>query len=167
MNGRYRLLAERIANELLSLEAVVKRATGTLDRLTSGEADHEYFVSAAALDLHGLYTGLERLFSAIATEVDGARPHGLAWHRELLAQMTLEVKDVRPAAISADSAQALTEYLEFRHIVRNVYAYTLKEDRVTRLLREVSAMYTRVRDELREFAAFLEQVARDSPPGSH
>jgi hypothetical protein len=80
--------------------------------------------------------------------------------------MSLEVKDVRPAAISVDSAQALTEYLEFRHIVRNVHAYTLKEDRVTRLLREVSVVFVEVNDELRGFAAFLEQAARDAPPAS-
>jgi hypothetical protein len=124
VNGRFALLAERIRAELGSLESVVKRAADILGRLASSPDDEEYLLAAAALDLHGFYTGIERLFGAIASDVDGARPTGLAWHRDLLGQMSLAVPDVRPSVITPATVTALMDYLEFRHIVRNVYAYT-------------------------------------------
>lgn len=80
MNRRLSVLAERIRAELGSLETVVKRAADILARLASSPGDEEYLLAAAAPDLHGFYTGLERLFAAIASDVDGARPTGLDWH---------------------------------------------------------------------------------------
>ena len=163
MNGRFALLAERIRAELGSLQSVVKRAADILGRLASSPGDEEYLLAAAALDLHGFYTGLERLFAAIASDVDGARPTGLAWHRDLLGQMALAVPDVRPPVISPATAAALTEYLEFRHIVRNVYAYSLRGERVTGLLEQAPSAFGKVRDELLDFATFLQRTSRAGP----
>jgi hypothetical protein len=90
-----------------------------LSRATQQAQDQDYFLAAAALDLHGFYIGLERLFELIAREVDESRPAGSHWHRDLLAQMSLTVIDVRPAVLSPEAHSALTDYLEFRHVVRN------------------------------------------------
>jgi len=51
MNGKYLLLAERIRNELVALESVVKRVAGILDRLSVSPADQDILLAAAALDL--------------------------------------------------------------------------------------------------------------------
>ena len=129
-------------------------------------ADQDYLLAAAALDLHGFYTGIERLFTAIASDVDGARPHGMHWHRELLAQMALAVEDLRPPVISQATVTALTEYLEFRHIVRNVYTFNLKGERITSLLRGLPSAFSKARDELLEFLAFLKEISNSGPATS-
>jgi hypothetical protein len=52
---RCRLLAERLRVELTTLEQVVERADNALSRATQQAQDQDYFLAAAALDLHGFY----------------------------------------------------------------------------------------------------------------
>jgi len=66
--ARYRLLAERLRAELQVLVRVVERAEGAQSQATRQPQDQDYFLAAAALDLHGFYVGLERLFELIAEE---------------------------------------------------------------------------------------------------
>src|SRR5689334_6467710 len=136
MIARYRVLAERIRAELEPLERVVGRAEGAMERASQHPQDQEYFLAAAALDLHGFYAGVERLLEQIAGEVDGGQPAGRRWHRDLLTQMGLAVPNVRPIVLAAESVAALTQYLEFHHVVRNVYTFTLRPERVTELVRD-------------------------------
>lgn len=119
MIARYHLLSERLRAELISLEQVVERAEQALSRAEAQPKDRGFFLAAAALDLHGFYAGLEHLFERISIEVDGDRPTGASWHRDLLAQMALDVSEVRPPVILAATRSALVDYLEFRHVVRN------------------------------------------------
>ena len=83
----------------------------------------DYYLDGVALNLHGFYNGLERLFERTATVVDGSLPQGENWHQVLLKQMTREVTSVRPAVISERSYTLLDEYRDFRHVVRNVYTF--------------------------------------------
>jgi len=160
MIARYRLLAERLRNELRSLDRVVERAEGALARAIQQPQDQDYFLAAAALDLHGCYSGIERLFELIADEVDGSRPAGRHWHRDLLAQMSLAVPEVRPAVLSAETCAALVDYLEFRHVVRNVYTFNLRPDRVIELIRGLRATFGSAQHDLLFFAEFLENLSR-------
>ena len=92
MIPRYRLLEERLRTELLALEQVIRRTEGALSRATRQPQDRDYFLAAAALDLHGFYVGLERLFELVAGEVDEGRLAGPRWRRDLLTQMSLAVR---------------------------------------------------------------------------
>jgi len=47
-------------------------------------------LDGVALNLHGFYAGLERLFELIAAIVDGTVPQGANWHQILLEQMATE-----------------------------------------------------------------------------
>jgi len=62
--------------------------------------------------------------------LDPTFPSGERWHRDLLEQMAREVPGVRPAALSAESAERLDEFLAFRHRVRNLYGFNLEEKRL-------------------------------------
>lgn len=159
MIPRYRLLAERLRKELETLERVVERAEGALIRAEEQPADQDYYLAAAALDLHGFYAGVERLFELIASDLDESRPASRHWHRDLLAQMALDVDGLRPAVLRADSRLALTDYLEFRHVVRNVYSFDLRSDRVKELVRGLRPAFSLLRRDLVDFAAFLEALS--------
>lgn len=159
MIARYRVLAERLRAEVLTLELVVAQATGAVDRAIQHPQDQDYFLAAAAFDLHGFYTGVERLLEMIAREVDGGQPTGQRWHRELLTQMALAMPGLRPAVLSSDTSTALTEYLEFRHVVRNVYTFNLRAGRVVELVGGVRAVYEQVTHDLLAFVAFLDGLA--------
>lgn len=71
------LLIGRIEGELEDLGRVVERAARFLKQaLQSGE---EAYWDAIALNLHGFYSGVERIFYEIARVVDQAVPQGPHW----------------------------------------------------------------------------------------
>ena len=71
--------------------------------------------------LHDFYNSVERIFLIIANELNGKIITSNHWHKQLLYQMTIEVKDLRPSIISKKLASELDEYLAFRHLFRNIY----------------------------------------------
>jgi hypothetical protein len=159
MITRYRLLAERLRMDLRSLARVIERAENALLRATRQPQDQDYFLASAALDLHGFYTGFERLFELIANEIDGSRPTSPYWHRELLAQMCLAIAGIRPAVLSLEAQVGLADYLEFRHVVRNVYTFNLRPERVAELVRALHPTFELARRDLLAFAEFLDRLA--------
>lgn len=78
-----------------------------------------------ALNLHGFYSGIERIFERLVETLDGNLPKGENWHQALLVQMSKEVTGIRPAVISLQTLKRLDEYRGFRHVVRNVYNFHL------------------------------------------
>ena len=72
----YLILAARLREELQNLESVVAIARRSIDGARGKSADLEVYVNSAALSLHSFYVGLERMFSAIAEEVDQQVPTG-------------------------------------------------------------------------------------------
>ncbi len=159
MIARYRVLAERIRAEIVPLQHVVERAESALNRSSQQPANQEYFLAAAALDLHSFYSGVERLLEMIARDVDQSIPSGSAWHRDLLAQLVLPIPPVRPAVLTSETEVALRDYLGFRHVIRNVYTFDLKPDRVAELTRGLRAVFELVQRDLLSFAAFLDGLA--------
>ena len=157
--GDYRTAAARIRQEVPALDAVAARAEGAWAGVSGAEDD--YLVDAAALNLHGFYAGLERMFVAVAGRVDGSLPQGPNWHQELLQQMAADIPDVRPAVLDADLAVRLDEYRGFRHVVRNVYAQRLDPLRVGALVADLPGVWAAVEERLNAFADALEAIARD------
>lgn len=159
MIPQYRVLAQRIRTELQALDHVVERAEGALERATQQPQDEEYFLTSAALDLHGFYAGIERLLELIARHIDGGIPSGPAWHRDLLAQVSLSVPGVRPAVLAPETASALTDYLGFRHVVRSVYTFDLRPQRVAELTHGLRSAFIQAKRDLLTFVEFLEQLS--------
>ncbi len=157
---RYRILTERLQAELRSLQQVVQHVAGALTRATKKTSDQDYFITAAAFDLHSFYTGLEHLFQIIATEIDSSSPAGPHWHRDLLEQMSLAITDLRPAVIAPKTRVALEEYLSFRHVVRNVYTFNLRSERVIELSENLPSTFNLVQHDLLAFIEFLEELAQ-------
>ena len=157
-NGDYRAVAGRIRQELTALEMVATRVGGAWAEAMRSPGG--YNVDAAALNLHGFYAGLERVFLIVAERIDQSAPSGASWHRELLLQMAVELPDVRPAVISADLVDELDRYRGFRHVVRNVYAHVLDARRVGELVESLPSMLARLRAELTTFAEALDEIAQ-------
>ncbi|MBC8503666.1 MAG: hypothetical protein H8D34_02345 [Chloroflexi bacterium] len=155
MNAPLVRLATRIRDELEELEVVLKRVEDGWGKYTRSTDDH--YLDGVALNLHGFYNGLERVFELIATIIDGTKPDGEYWHQALLQQMSEEKPSIRPAVLSDLSYQKLDEYRGFRHVVRNVYTYKFDPTKVKKLVDEAPGLYRRVHAELRAFADFLEQ----------
>lgn len=155
----YLVLAERIRHELDDLDRLVARANRAVDTAKRHPQDADLLVDSASLNLHDVYSGLERIFRQIAATVDGSVPASAEWHRELLDQMGLDLPKVRPPVLTSEAMQRLDEYLRFRHVVRNVYTFSFDPERIGRLVKELEAVFEQVRQELIAFADFLETVS--------
>jgi hypothetical protein len=155
----YLVVADRIRQELSELERVVARAERAIMAARQRPEDQDLYVDSAALNLHDFYAGLERIFHQIATTVDGNLPTGQEWHRDLLQQMQADVPDLRLPVLSAEVAQALDEFLRFRHVVRNIYAFQFDPEQVARLVQLMPPVFHQAQTELLAFAEFLEQVS--------
>lgn len=162
MIERYVVVAGRIRQELSDLEQVVARAERAMAAARGRAEDQDLYLDSAALNLHDFYAGLERIFHHIAAMVDDTVPSGRESHRDLLRQMGLGLSDRRPAVLSPDSLRGLDEYLRFRHVVRNIYAFEFDPERIERLVQRLRPSFERVKKELLVFAKFLEELARDA-----
>jgi hypothetical protein len=167
VNSSYEELVERIRGEVPDLERVVQRALRAWPQAQRASGEQDAYLDSVALNLHGFYSGLERLFELIARHVDRTLPAGETWHRDLLQQMARDLADVRPAVIGQDSVLALDEFRRFRHLVRNVYTTNLVPSKMAGLMAALPELWSRLHAELLAFANFLEDLVRASETGEH
>ena len=165
MIERYRRLAERLRSEVPDIDREVSRALKSWQAAQSAD-DADPYIDSVALNLHGFYSGVERLLELIVSLVDGTQPEGSGWHRQLLVLTSKAVPQTRPPVLSPQSAAALDEYRKFRHLVRNVYTTRLVPGRMKPLLDALPTTWQSVRSELLACADFADRLSHaDEEPG--
>ncbi|MDY6807278.1 MAG: hypothetical protein SXA11_26175 [Cyanobacteriota bacterium] len=162
MIQNYLIVAGRIRQEVSNLETTVNRAERAIAAARREVSENrDLFVDAAALSLHDFYTGLERILSLVATNVDKSMPSTQNWHRDLLSQMGITVSGLRPPVLSMETINLLDEYRRFRHVVRNIYAFDLDPEKLMPLMDRLEECFRRSQTELLAFADRLEQLGSD------
>mgnify|MGYP001607547523 CR=1 FL=1 len=156
MNKAGAMLSARILAELKELSTLVERIQEGWER--SKLKSDDYYLDGVALNLHGFYSGLERIFEKTASLIDGNVPSGANWHQELLNQMSIEIPGVRPAVISSELKDLLEDYRGFRHVVRNVYTYHLNPEKMEPLGAKLRKVFEQSDAELTAFARFLQSI---------
>jgi hypothetical protein len=149
-------LSARIVSSLEELNQVVGRVE-LLSNKAIKTGDDGYW-DGVALNLYGFYSGVERIFEDIARPIDETLPEGADWHRDLLIQMAGEIKDRRPAVVKLETRQCIDEYRGFRHVVRNVYAFNFRPQRLTELVDNLLPCYQQVKADLLSFTQFLRSI---------
>ena len=144
------VLVAEIKDELSKLDILVQKLSSQKNRTKEEEV-----AESAALRLHNFYTGCERIFKLIASEVNGGVSHELDWHKRLLTQVALEIDGIRPAVISLLTRKHLEELLRFRHVVRNIYGFELEAERIEDLINLTAGIHPRFTKEIEKFIAFL------------
>ena len=148
-----RRLAAEIESELASLTQLEPELAG------APNPEDSYSLRARGSILHDFYTGIERIFMRIASELNGGVPQSPQWHQELIRNMALAIPEVRPAVIDADLAGRLSEHLRFRHVFRNIYGSVLDPARMQSLEEQMPATLTAFRQQIEAFIAWmLEQL---------
>ena len=96
------VVRERITEEVIKIQETKKQLDKFVKELENQEIEiyQEALVDAIALNLHGFYTGVERIFQVIANQIDYRKPTGDKWHSELLEQMSVDLPGIRQAVIS-------------------------------------------------------------------
>jgi hypothetical protein len=154
--AKYHVLRERIAHEFEDIRRAADKAQHAFHLAGRGGADESVYLDSAALNLHGFYIGIERMFESLAKEIDDVVPSSGAWHHELLSQMELEIPKVRPAVIRSSTRAALEDYLKFRHLVRNVYTWEFSGGRIKDLIDRLPQTLRDLESDLEGFRGFLD-----------
>jgi hypothetical protein len=157
-------MADRAA--LLRLRQDVHRDVGAAEalleavtrRLGADVPNDEVLLGYAAVTLHQAYTALETCFERICQTLEGSQPVGADSHQALLHNMTRALDDMRPAVLHAETAKQLQPLLRFRHFVRHAYAVAWDPKRIDEVLAAAQRVWPRVRADMDEFLAFLDEV---------
>lgn len=160
MKGEALKEAQRIRDELRQIGTIVSHVQRDWSEFV--RTGHDAYLKAVAYDLHGFYTGLERIFESVADTIDDHLPGGESWHKELLDQMCKEIDGVRPALLSSNARKLLDEFMRFRHRIRNIYSFNLIPERVKNLVEKLPDAYDQARQDLVAFAQFLEQLSSET-----
>jgi len=155
----YAALAGRTRQSLLDLDRVVSRVELLLEK-SQRSGDNDY-LDGVALNLHGFYAGVERIFEDIARTLEKTIPDGTEWHRDLLLQMSAGIGSIRAPVITQETRYCLEEYRGFRHVVRNVYTFNLRPARLQELTTRLRECYRDLERDLGEFGDFLEKLSEE------
>ena len=148
-----RRLRAEIGRELQGLTGLLEESDG------APSGDDPYTLRARGSILHDFYGRVEGIFERIADELDGGRPQGARWHRQLLDSMTLEIPSVRPAVITPELAGRLREFLAFRRRFRNLYGFDLYGERLTPLEARMGEVLDLFEAQVRTFLDWLTEPA--------
>lgn len=159
MKADFIALAGRTKHFITDLEAVVKRVDLLVSKARNSGDDCYY--DGAALNLHGFYSGVERIFEDIARTVDKSLPKGEEWHQGLVLQMSADIPSIRPSVITRETRDLLDEYRGFRHVVRNVYAFRFRPSRIEELAAGLEGCFIKLKADLTVFCDYLEEVGAD------
>ena len=153
-----REIAAELKAELERLERLENDMERVFREVSKQKAFEDVFYESLALKLHNFYTGCERIFQIIASELNCSLPSDYDWHKRLLERMTMQ-REERPAVISKETARFLEEYLAFRHVVRNIYGYELDPQRIDPLLARSKKVFEQFHAEVCQFITWLRNLA--------
>lgn len=154
-------LTQRLSDELGRIDetlARIQRGVVQIDVLPVQA--REFIENTIATDLADVYGGVDRIFLRIAREVDMSVPSGRRWHKDLLAQMA-EGCPERPAVISATTEHRLSQLLDFRGMVNNIYGRELSYEKTAVHAESIDALFTTFSQELNAFTAALAGYAEE------
>ena len=78
MNKEIQLICSLIDEELNSINDLVPRIELAWEK--AAENSDDLYLDSVALNLHGFYSGIERIFELIAKRIDGSLLSGDNWH---------------------------------------------------------------------------------------
>jgi hypothetical protein len=147
------LIQDRINQEIKKILQALQQLEIFLREL-SNQSDVMYqnaLINSIALNLHGVYTGIERIFEVIAKKIDQIFPTGDKWHRDLLEQMSVDIPKVRKAVITEETRLILDELRRFRHLVRSAYSCQLDEEKVLIIAHKIVNSYQTIINDIQLF----------------
>jgi hypothetical protein len=107
---------------------------------------------------HDFYCGAENIFRRIAPKLNGGLPDGPAWHKRLLQNMSLEIPEVRPSVVSAETFTLLGEFLDFRHRFRHIYGFDLDFKKMEELERIYPETHAKLCEDIKKLIDFLNML---------
>ena len=87
--------------------------------------DNEDKIINLSYQIHNFYSAIEDIFKEINKIFETDIEQNISYHKDLLLRMKLDMPGFRPAFISTEVYNILSEILRFRHMFRHAYNYTI------------------------------------------
>jgi len=87
-------------------------------------------ISAIAVRIHSIYTGIEKVLKQLIEYFDGELPSGREWHTLMVSRARREIESIRPPIISPQVFDLLSELRKFRHLFKGAYHTNLIPQKV-------------------------------------
>jgi hypothetical protein len=143
---------ENIARKINSLGQVISRISGKIP---------EEKLMALAGYLHHFYTRIEDILARIIKTVDGYMPRSGAWHSELLYVSSRKTPGVRPAIISAELQEILSDYKAFRHLYRHAYTKELRWKMMDHMALNIQDVWMAFKKSIGATIQFLQKIINE------
>ncbi len=104
------------------------------------------------------YSCMEKGLLFIADNIDEVIPQGSNWHTELLKQMTIDIKSLRPRVISDTTFKLLNELRSFRHVHRNIYGADLHVERLFEILEFIPELLEGFNTDIKVFLKAMDEL---------
>lgn len=153
------IIKEKIKNKLENIKKAVDKEDRGFRVVKRKGKDADFYLDSVAFNLHSFYSGIEQIFEIVSNGVDEDVPSGSRWHKELLEQMSIELLGIRPTIISNATKQELIEFLTFRHLVRDIYTFEIKPEKLARLVKMLPNTFEHFMKEINDFLIFLERLS--------
>lgn len=153
------IIKEKIRNELERIKKTVDKVERGFKVVKKKVKDADFYLDSVVFNLHSFYSGVEQIFEIVAKDVDEEVPSGSRWHKDLLDQMSVALPEIRPALISNGTKQELIEFLTFRHLVRDIYTFEIKPEKLERLVKMFPETFEHLMKDINDFLIFLERVS--------
>ena len=148
--GAFALLEATLRARCRDIDRIGDRVAERLQGLPGGgEA-----IDSMGYQLHNLYGAFEQVFEEVARFFEN-RIDDAAYHADLIRRMQLDIRGVRPAVLSVETASRLDELRRFRHLFRHAYAADLDPARVTALAAEVPGIRSAFARDIERFLSAL------------
>ncbi|MCE0523364.1 MAG: hypothetical protein LV480_10695 [Methylacidiphilales bacterium] len=152
-------LVEDIENDLHRLTRVhtaLEKSLQLLEKWDRTDDLYYKFVEAASTELHGLYTGSEKIFERIIIFNKGQKPQGKDFHKSILKTIHEELK-----LTSDDTTEFLEGLSSLRHLFRHAYGIELNPAEIIDATRQTCLRWPVIRNELEYFLAELKKKISD------
>lgn len=146
---------ERIAILLGYLKDQRSTITGILNKLNSIDPLDEHKIIHSAYLLHNLYNAYEDLFQEISVCFENNIERSSGYHKNILIRMKISIPSIRPAILSKESFNLLSELMGFRHVFRHAYNYNIEPGKLQELQVKVTEGRELIEKDISIFEAYL------------
>lgn len=123
------LLKVDLEGQMKDIERIHQKLLDRVAKLEL-EVNDDAILESIAYQIHNLYCATEDLLKIVASCFENNISNTSQWHSLLLQRMTMEIPNIRPAFLSANTYAILNNLRGFRHFFRHAYSATIEYEQL-------------------------------------
>lgn len=144
----YSIIEAELRGQLGFIEQVMEILLARASRMDTGD---QAIVEATSFQVNNYYSAVEDLLRIVAAAFENNIANAARWHSEQIDRMTLTIEGVRPALLSATTAQSLHKLRTFRHFFRHAYRVPIDANEVVEKVAIVRQVHPLLMSDVEQF----------------